>query len=435
MILLPSITKRNLTNNHDSFSVNNEDTAWYLSSIYLSLITGYILFNLGCRTVGRKRILFLVNTPMIIAWVILGISWSKETLLLANSILGISIGYLEGTVSDYINQISQPRLRKALASFSDVFRAFGALLVSGLGLFTTWRIAAFAGVFLHIFVVFVISSIPETAKLLNSGSELGMVKKALCWLIQWPLPPQDANGSQVSVVAQKNYTTGGNISFKSPTLLIKQLNLLKTSKIFKPLLLSGMLLFISNFDGTVASQPYVYMLTKEYSMPVPESYSAFVFSIVAFAGSVLSKVTHRWFDRKLSVLCSVGVATISTVMLCFSSSWVAFFSYFMLVFANSYGLEGNMWSLFHDVFPQEGRALTFRLVTAVDILYNAIAVSTYFDLKSCLGIQYLFLFFTFVNCLGFIAIYRFMPKTDKINAEETETNQNQIQVNIIRIDP
>lgn len=415
-----------MTNDREYFSFNNEDTAWYVCSIYISQIIGSFLNGCNYKVVGRRSMLLFMNALMIIAWVMLGFSWSKDILIAATIILGISIGYLEGTVLDYISQISQPQLRKGLALFTDVFRAFGTFLVSSLGLITTWRIAAAFGVFLNVFVVIVLYWIPETPEILNTGGNSGRADKILRWLLSLPQLRQ----REVSFSAELNNTSGNDVmlSLKSQDggmVLLQQIKLLKDSKMQKSLGLVAMLLFISNFNGAVASQPYVYMLSKDYGMPMNDSISAFVFNAVAFVSSVLSMVTTHRYKQKSLMLCSITLATISTGMLFLTSSWIAYCSYCMLVFATSYGLEGNMWSVLDDLFFQEGRTLAFRIATALDCFYNLMAVSFYAPLRRLVGIQYLFLLFMFFNICGFFIIYFFMPETEENPVEETGSNEKQ----------
>lgn len=71
-----------------------------LFKLFGSVISGWVT-----EPLGRKKSMFLVNIPHLIAWFVLYSSTSLTEILVAHALFGIGFGLMEGPVKTYAGEI------------------------------------------------------------------------------------------------------------------------------------------------------------------------------------------------------------------------------------------------------------------------------------------------------------------------------------------
>lgn len=54
---------------------------------------------------GRKKALFLVNIPHVVAWLLMYYAWDVPSLFIGNALLGIGTGVMEAPSVTYVGEI------------------------------------------------------------------------------------------------------------------------------------------------------------------------------------------------------------------------------------------------------------------------------------------------------------------------------------------
>lgn len=54
---------------------------------------------------GRKKALFIVNIPHVMAWLLMHFAWDVPSLFIANALLGIGTGVMEAPSVTYVGEI------------------------------------------------------------------------------------------------------------------------------------------------------------------------------------------------------------------------------------------------------------------------------------------------------------------------------------------
>lgn len=85
---------------------------------YFSQPIGSISSGLIVQWLGRKRVLMLINIPYFVGCVLISTATSVTTLILANVLLGITVGLCEAPLNNYSGEICQPSLRSILTGCS-----------------------------------------------------------------------------------------------------------------------------------------------------------------------------------------------------------------------------------------------------------------------------------------------------------------------------
>jgi len=97
---------------------------------------------------------------------------------------------MEAPVITYVGEISEPRLRGILTSYSGIFVTLGLIVEFLLGTLTDWNTAAFYSSFVPIVTFIAISQVPETPMWLLSKNRVKEAETALCWLRGWVHPSE-----------------------------------------------------------------------------------------------------------------------------------------------------------------------------------------------------------------------------------------------------
>lgn len=123
---------------------------------------GSMLSGLLSEPLGRKKSMFIVNVPHILAWLMLYYGSSKEMIFIAFGFLGLGAGLMEAPIITYLGEIwyefitsqnnknikkqicfcafySEPSVRGILTAFAGISATTGIFLVFLLGSLVAWR--------------------------------------------------------------------------------------------------------------------------------------------------------------------------------------------------------------------------------------------------------------------------------------------------------
>lgn len=117
----------------ESGPATSEDISWIGSLLCVGGFIGTIAFGTITEKLGKKTSLFLLVIPLLSFWCLVYFSTHVYHLYVARTIAGITGGGTMRTVSLYITEISEDRIRGMLGSFYVFALSSGILLVFILG--------------------------------------------------------------------------------------------------------------------------------------------------------------------------------------------------------------------------------------------------------------------------------------------------------------
>lgn len=86
--------------------------------------------------------MIIANFPSIFGWILLYYTHSVVSLYASTVMMGLSIGFSEAPIFSYVGEITEPRLRGAMASLTSTAPMFGGSFLFTLGYFFEWRTVA-----------------------------------------------------------------------------------------------------------------------------------------------------------------------------------------------------------------------------------------------------------------------------------------------------
>ncbi|VVC95131.1 unnamed protein product [Leptidea sinapis] len=108
-------------NAKEGLSLNKMQASWFGSMAFLCQPLGSIFSGPLMDHFGRKKALFLVNIPHLIAWMLMYFAWNVPSLFIGNALLGIGTGIMEAPSVTYVPEspiwlLSKGRQKEALHS-------------------------------------------------------------------------------------------------------------------------------------------------------------------------------------------------------------------------------------------------------------------------------------------------------------------------------
>lgn len=128
----------------DTGPVSSEDVSWIGSLLCIGGFIGTIAFGTITEKFGKKTAMFLLVIPHLCFWCLIFFSTHVYHLYLARTLAGITGGGALRTISLYITEISENRIRGMLGSFFVFALCSGFLLIFIVGTYTNFFIVPLA---------------------------------------------------------------------------------------------------------------------------------------------------------------------------------------------------------------------------------------------------------------------------------------------------
>lgn len=111
------------------------------SLVYLCTPLGCVLSSLMLNRLGHKNCMIIANVPYLVSQVMFYFAEDVTTMYACSIMMGLGVGFSGGPFSAYIGEVSEPKLRGALMSVTNVFYFGGSLLFTTVYAITKqWRL-------------------------------------------------------------------------------------------------------------------------------------------------------------------------------------------------------------------------------------------------------------------------------------------------------
>uniref|UniRef100_A0A8D9AET9 Facilitated trehalose transporter Tret1 n=2 Tax=Cacopsylla melanoneura TaxID=428564 RepID=A0A8D9AET9_9HEMI len=361
-IMLPAVRS-----GRESVFFNESQASWFASLMFIFQPLGSLISGLILTYLGRKLSLILINIPFFIIWVLIHTSESIPVLMVSSIVLALNIGFLEPPAINYVGEISTPKLRGILTSYSAPIIYLGLIFEFTLGKLYHWRTVALINSTIPVITIAAMIQIPESPMWLLSKGRNQKAKNALCWLRGWVKPElvmaefkyllnykEESSFKAKNNNVDKVYTveTGGalkhstsfsegktkfkqefidttqdggvkNVRFydvnstelkQFNTDVVKQRSpaswkLAFRPEYYKPFFLVSMYFMFYYMSGIPSTRPYFVLIIEEMKIPVDPKIGTIFVAITGFTGSIVSMcVIKRLGKRPLSLISIGGTA-------------------------------------------------------------------------------------------------------------------------------
>ncbi|XP_052754097.1 facilitated trehalose transporter Tret1-like isoform X2 [Galleria mellonella] len=430
----------------EGVSITKKQASWFGSMAFLCQPFGSLFSGPLLDYFGRKRALFLVNIPHVIAWLLMHYAWDVPSLFIANALLGIGTGIMEAP------SITDPSLRGLLTTLTNGFTSAGIFVAYLLGTVLPWRQAALVALTVPLLTMLLVLLVPETPVWLLSKGRKKEALQSLCRLRGW-VKPEDVKeefdkliqyGDQIQqcmicIKEQKSETTNCEHSrmniFQKIKYKVKYILLVKETT--KPLLLVMAYFLFHSMSGFMAIRPNMVNFCKALGM----KYDSKV--IVVFVGAALIPINFvaaiiiKYIGkRKLilsallcNALCCLAISIYAATSLApdvcsyelntfpKNEDILPLVLLILLVFFNSLGIP---WVLLSEVFSFRSRGIATSIAAAYSYVVYFVATKTNYNLETLFHLSGTFAFYAAFGIAGTIYLYLFLPETERKSLAEIE---------------
>ncbi|XP_046662905.1 facilitated trehalose transporter Tret1-like [Homalodisca vitripennis] len=450
-----------LRNDHSPLGMNETEASWFGS-------LAYVVQPLGCGAsailqdvLGRKKCLMAVNILNLIAWIIIYFATRTAYLFIAQTIMGIAMGFLEAPVLSYIGEITQPRLRGVLTSFSGIFFNLGVMVITSMSNIMDWRavvlyshdwsISSFVYVGVStleyiqvidkitalVFKLPNICQVPDSPAWLVTKGRVRDAEKAYQWLRGW-VRPEDVKHELAAIVdyvkatqtpkfarSTENPAVKTNADPKYPVVK-NRLQLLTDPGVTRPFRIIVLYLITMACASLLAMKPFFIEILETIGSPIRSHAVLAICGGLQTAGAICCGICMRLIGKRRLSFLSLGLSTVSCLglggYLTFQPNypWIPVTLFFLSYFAGPLGIGLIPFVLIMELFPLRARGMASGICGACAHGIFFTTTKTYYNLVNLVGISGACYFYGAVGVLGFIYFYWDLPETEGISLEEIE---------------
>ncbi|KAJ0172277.1 hypothetical protein K1T71_012250 [Dendrolimus kikuchii] len=436
----------------EGLSINKKEASWFGSMAFLCQPLGSIFTGPILDQFGRKKALFIVNIPHLIAWLMMYYAWNVPSLFFANALLGIGTGIMEAPSVTYVGEVSDSSIRGTLTTLTNLFTAMGIFIAYLLGTVLPWRQAALVALIIPVTTMLLVLFVPETPVWLLSKGRPKEALSSLCRLRGWAQPEdvkeefeqllQYNDNIKVCVVCSKDGDFSPGLCRHQNSGLIKRIsykikNVLLVKETIRPFLLVMAYFLFHTMSGLAPVKPNMVNVCKTLGMGYNPKTIVVLVGVVTITTSLLSALIVKSIGKRKLVLTSLfGMAVCSLGISVYASSTLSpnASSYDPETFPNKkemlpvvlfmslvcfHGL-GIPWVLLSEVFPFRSRGIATGLAAALSYVIFFIASKTNYNFENIFTLSGTFAIYGIFGLVGTFYLYLFLPETENKSLVEIE---------------
>ncbi|XP_032522237.1 facilitated trehalose transporter Tret1-like [Danaus plexippus] len=444
-----------LLDSKGEISFDESQASWFGSISFLAQPIGAIVSGPLVDYVGRKKANFLVNIPMIAAWLLMYFAWNLPSLFTANALLGISSGIMEAPINSYVGEISEPSIRGALCTLTQFFSSFGILVMYFLGTFMQWRNAALMCLIAPIASMITVAFSPETPVWLLTRNREKEALKSLCTLRGWTTPDNVkeeftdlldySKKLQQCVICCNTNQDCKSCPHESMNWFIRRVlkirYVIMCKETLRPLTLVVMYFLFFVMSGLTPIRPNLVNVCGAFGMAQDSKQVVLFVGVITFLVCFLIIGLIKILGKRKLVISSMLGSAISCLLLSTYAAKVLDESvssyhpetfpektsltplilfYFMTIFT---GL-GIPWVLLGELFPFRSRATAQGLSAASFYVFSFLGSKTFINLENSVKLWGTFATYAAFGFAGTIYLYFFLPETEGKSLQEIENYYN-----------
>lgn len=354
-------------------------------------------------------------------WILIAYAKTTGMIYIGRLITGFCTGIVSVTTPMYLVEISTPEVRGLLGASFQLFVVIGVLIVACLGAGLTWRWLAISGGLICLLATSLMLLVPESPKWLMSKGKRKQAKKAFIFLQGESFDAETE--CQILEDEIKNQPSGG-VQFKD----------FKAPTVYKPFILSILLMFFQQFSGVNAVLFYTVYIFKAAHVSLDPIACTIIVSVVQVLATLLASVLMDRAGRRPLLLVSAVFMAISLLIFGgydFANTtnnkaasgkfgWLPIICLTGFISAFSIGFGPAPWLMVAEMTSVRVRSIVSGISTALNWTFVFFITYTFPKLSATIhgyGVYWLYSVFCL---LSIIMTYFYLPETKGKNAQEIE---------------
>ncbi|XP_011255976.2 facilitated trehalose transporter Tret1 [Camponotus floridanus] len=406
----------------NDLQLNAVQANWMATASALGIPLGCLVSSFVMRR-GRKISMFVTSLIALAGWMIIYMSNSYEQILVGRIISGISAGMSSVPTTVYVAEITGPKWRGTMMTWTSFSFALGVLLVYIFGYIfkDDWRL-----------MTLMCSLLPVVA-----------IALALLVIPESPLWLRDQNRSEEALEIMRKFR-GIPKDMPTPTELLLELkprpqkknqnllkHLMKRSSLV-PFVIMLSYFFFQQFSGIFIVVYNAVAIMDKSGVQVDPYLGAVLIGIARLIASLLTSAVSRKFGRRIpSIFSGIGMtifmASLSLYLFLAENGIVISdkgiipaVCMLLYIFTSTLGYLIMPFAMMGEIYPSKVKDILSNLTVAIGYIFSAITVKTYPDMLKLMNMHGVFLFFAIISFIGLIFIMLFLPETKGKTLDEIE---------------
>lgn len=438
-ILLPVLTAPGPEN------ISMDQGSWIASTASITMPIGCLISGPILDKFGRKMALYIVNILSLVGWIFIAgashdVSWMYVMLLIGRAITGVATGMGSIPATVYLSEISTPKLRAMLATWTSVFIAIGVLIIYLLGLFLkeSWRVSAQITVAIPtVALIAIYFLMPESPQWLIGRKRIQEAEHSLAriWRVDVTSPYIK---DEVEKLIQASTKSESDKS-EQKTLITKITRKIKyflRPGCIKPFVIMVSYFFFQQFSGTFVIVFYAVQIVENTGVQIDPYLSAVIIGISRVVASfMVGPICKRYGRRPPSI---ISGATMSISMICLAGylyavhlgtispetakniNWLPVLLIILYFFTSTLGFLTIPFAMIAEMYPAKVRGLAGGMTACLCYVFNFITVKTYPQMVASMHEHGVYGFYGAVSLVGTVFVVLCLPETKGKTLQEIE---------------
>ncbi|XP_003485020.1 facilitated trehalose transporter Tret1-2 homolog isoform X1 [Bombus impatiens] len=395
---------------------------WIATATALGIPFGCIVSGYTMRR-GRKLSLLITSIVSIVGWLVIYLAGTYEQILVGRIISGIATGMASVPATVYSAEVSSPKWRSIMITWTSVSIAIGVLVVYIFGYIfkDDWRmVALMCALFPLVSTVLTLAVVLETPIWLR---DRGRLDEALQVLKKFRGIPKDVPPPPQLYEELKPRPQRKKQNFMK--------HMLKRNAMVPFAILLGYF-FFQQFSGLFIIVYYAVDIIQSAGVTIDPNLGAVLIGLTRLVGTLLvSCMSEKLGRRKPSIVSgsamTIFMGVLSVYLLLKDKGYsindgglIPVICILMYIFGSTLGFLVIPFAMVGEVYPTKVKEALSGLTTCINYIFSSITVKTYPDMEVAMGRHGVFIFFTVLSFLGTLFVTFFLPETKGKTLSEIE---------------
>ncbi|KAK5647004.1 hypothetical protein RI129_005468 [Pyrocoelia pectoralis] len=393
-----------------------------LGSLFSGVISNWL---------GRRRTLQFVSIPFIACWVVLHYSTHIWHIYLALCVLGLFGGLVEAPFAAYVSETTEPKIRGALSTLTNVAVAIGFLIEFLMGAFLHWRDVMLYCTALPALSFIALTLVPESPHWLIMNNKEEEARTSLAWLRGWTTTENINTEFEDICRYLEQHSERKKIGVDK-----KHRYFIKRSFLW-PFGLVMLVYFMAYFTGGITLLTYCVNIFMTLKVPMDKYYATLLLGVTQLLGSCCLLLFIRKLGKRIVLfisLATMGVCSLCIACYTYASDihyiiidedkftsldeyrsgyeWIPLLFFVLACFMFYFGIYIMPWLLISEIFPYETRSTGCGICSALANVFGFITNNTFLYLIDTLSLHGVYSLYAGISFIGVTVLYFVLPETE-----------------------
>ncbi|XP_076764730.1 facilitated trehalose transporter Tret1-like [Xylocopa sonorina] len=401
-----------LTSTEASVPLRLTDTeaSWVASLLNFGRLVGALLSALCQDWIGRKRVLLLGGLPLVISWVCCICATSVTWLYTSRFSSGIGSGMIWCSLSLYLSEIADPRIRGSLISMNVNASSIGMFLGNVMGPYLSIEMFGYVSLVPNILFMILFSWIPESPYHHLLHGDIEKAEASLRWFRRKPDVKAEMQDLQEFIEGAET------------NIFLKLKEFLMPSNFKKPLVVIGVYAF-SYVSGYSAMNSYSEIILTKGKISVQPSLVVMVLGVsMIVAGSTAVYLIDKIGRKCLLIISATGTSmSLALLGLHFhllsleydpiSLTWLPIIALLMFNLSTCSGLQPIPSTLLGEMFTANMKNIASLFVSSTNALLSFASAKSYQPFLDLVGDKFVYWTYSVGVLFCVPYVYFLIPET------------------------